>query len=78
MASGMEMMISAFVKNLPEGVRDTIANVGQISVEVRNQMHRIEANQKLIMQHLGIEAGQENGITAGNSGDGGTAIQKRN
>ena len=62
MASGMDWAFEALVKAMglePEQVKATIAKTGQIVAEAGDRLTRIEANQRLIMQHLGISHGPE-------------------
>ena len=67
MATGIEMLMATFLRNLPEPIRLQIEAVGQISVSVKQQMDRIEAAQALqnakldlIMAHRGIDTADAN------------------
>lgn len=54
MATALEMMISAAMKNLPEGTLNTIAQIGQTVQTFQAQLNRIEAQNTAIIRHFEI------------------------
>jgi hypothetical protein len=62
MASGMEMAMTAMCKMAgvdPANVKKQISDMSDLVIAFKAQLERIEAQQLVIMNHLGVENGQE-------------------
>lgn len=55
MASGMGMLLSQVIKMLPPETLQSISQIGETVAKFAAQLDRIEANQRLILSHLGLD-----------------------